>query len=325
MKKILISLPRYSSYFNPVKKSLKKLGFKVYWYDYRHGDYIAKMLKVIFGEKVANWYIASLIKLIVLLVKPNYFLTVKGEKITKDLIFYLKTKDLITINWYPDWLVQWDRILKFAKLYDYFFYFDTLGIERLKKRNIKNVYYLPFASEIDDDVGNLVKKYDVSFVGTYTKYREDILKSLTRFNLNIWGDERWLKSSLKKYTKGGRISRAEMNKVISYSKINLNIIYDKLAMGPNLRIFEVTGVKGFLLTQKVRNLNNLFSIGKEIESFDNKKELFDKVSYYLNAEKLRNNIAISGFRRAKKEHTYIIRLSKMFTLIDKSKNYYIIN
>ncbi len=49
----------------------------------------------------------------------------------------------------------------------------------------------------------------------------------------------------------------------------------------NMRIFESTGSGVFLLTEYFSNINQYFEPGKEIETFKDRKELIEKIDYYI--------------------------------------------
>ncbi len=313
MKKILLSLPFDSSFLPPIKKTLKNLNYQVYYHDYRHGDFLLRILIKILGSKMAYRYRDFKILRLIRENNIDIFWVVKGESISKELLKKIKKNNVTTINWFPDPMNWWKFMRDNASYYDYFFHFDPLVVRKLKNLGFKNIYYLPFAAEIFSKK-NSRKIYDVSFVGTYSKYRERYLTNLN-CSLNIWGDPRWSNSSLKKFTKGGRVSQDEMKKIIRLSKINLNLIYDAVREGTNLRTFEVLGQGSFLLTEYVKDLDNLFA---SIVSFKSKEELVKKINYYLLNEKKREKIARNGLKEVIKSHTYEIRLKQMIKIIEKS-------
>lgn len=312
--KILLSIPKYSSYFFPIKKNLQLLGYEVFHFDYRHGNFFTKMINLIFGPKVTQNLISRIMLVIIKRNKIDFFLTLKGETITPKFLIEAK-KYTTTINWFPDPIQQWDLITRIAGEYTFFLHFDPLIVNKLKKIGFKNVFYLPFAAELNSK--NEAKIYEISFVGTYSKYREDYLSVIANYGLNIWGDSRWQSSSLKQYCRGGRINQGQMREVIKKTKININLIYYAEREGANLRVFEVTGSGGFLLSEYVKDLDILFKIGKELEVFKSKKDLLKKINYYLLKSKLREQIAKQGYKKVKMKHNYKLRLSSLFQIIKK--------
>ena len=64
-------------------------------------------------------------------------------------------------------------------------------------------------------------------------------------------------------------------------------------------------------------MENLFEIGKEIEIFNNKEELLEKVKYYLKHEEERESIARRGYERAKRDYDAKRAVPKLLSTIDE--------
>ena len=249
-------------------------------------------------------------------IHPDVILTVKGETLDKNTLYKLKKNKNKIVNWFPEPMFQYDLAKKIAPYYDYFFHFDPAIVNKLRNEKHSNVHYLPFAAAITP--GYKKKIYDVSFIGTYSTNREKVLSKLTMFNLNIWGDSRWLKSSLKKNVKGGRISQNKMKNIIKKTKINLNIHNETNLAGANLRNFEITGCGGFLLTDYVKDFKNLFNNGKEIVWYKNDNELINIINFYLKNNKLREKIAENCYLKIVKTHNYALRIKHILELTKTS-------
>lgn len=101
---------------------------------------------------------------------------------------------------------------------------------------------------------------------------------------------------------------SEMPKVFRYSKINLNFTIPNIKSGLPLRIFDVLGAGGFLLTNYQAELPAYFEIGKDLACFESETELVEKCSYYLTHEEERQQIARSGYEKVKNCYSYRNRL-----------------
>lgn len=104
----------------------------------------------------------------------------------------------------------------------------------------------------------------------------------------------------------------EMPKVFHESKINLNITMRNIRTGLPLRVFDIMGSGGFLLTNFQAEIPSFFEQGKDLvfyESFDDCKR---KAEYYLEHEDERCTIAENGYKKVKKYHTYDRRIEEMF-------------
>ncbi len=314
MKRILICIPSYSFFCQPLKTAFKQLGYKVYFTDYRQGDIFARFLSFFLGQNISKKYITLKIYFTTIITKPDIFLTIKGESIDFELLKKITKRNIITVNWFPDPLKLIDLIKKIAPQYKFFFHFDPFVVRKLKKEGFNNVFYLPFAAETFKKKES--SKYEISFIGTYDEYREKTLLHLRKFKLNIWGDKRWRKSKLKNFVRGDWVTPSEMHKIIKHTKININLHHPTTMEGTNLRTFQVSGCNAFLLTECISDLSNLFKANKEIVCFKNSPELKKLAKYYLKNDSLREKIAKASFNRVQKDHTYKVRLNQMLRIIN---------
>lgn len=115
-------------------------------------------------------------------------------------------------------------------------------------------------------------------------------------------------------THGGVKTLTEMPKVFALSKINLNMTIRPIQSGLPLRIFDILGCGGFLMTNYQPELAEYFEIGTDLEAYASLEELVDKCAYYLAHDKERQEIAANGYRKVKAEHTYQKRLMEMLRL-----------
>jgi len=75
-------------------------------------------------------------------------------------------------------------------------------------------------------------------------------------------------------------------------------------------------VGGFCLTNYQSELEDYFEIGRDIEAFHNLGELKEKIEYYLKHEEARVRIAMNGYKKVRKYHTYRNRLIDILEWID---------
>jgi hypothetical protein len=85
----------------------------------------------------------------------------------------------------------------------------------------------------------------------------------------------------------------------------------------NMRLFETTGTGVFLLTEYHENIIDYFMPGKEIETYKNKKELIDKIYYYLQNPEKREKIAEHGQKRCLQDHSMKKRVIELDRIIQK--------
>jgi spore maturation protein CgeB len=114
---------------------------------------------------------------------------------------------------------------------------------------------------------------------------------------------------------GGVKTLTEMPLIFHQSKINLNMTIKPIQTGLPLRIFDIMGCGGFLMTNYQEELNDYFEIGRDLEAYGSMEELLEKCAYYLEHEDIRRQIAENGYEKVKKYHTYPARLADMLRTV----------
>lgn len=110
----------------------------------------------------------------------------------------------------------------------------------------------------------------------------------------------------------------QMPKVFHMSKINLNFTIPNIYTGLPLRMWDILGAGGFLMTNYQAELPDFFVENKDLVCFDGEKDLVEKTLYYLSHEEERKQIARNGHEKVKKFHTYQIRLKEIIETIENS-------
>lgn len=116
------------------------------------------------------------------------------------------------------------------------------------------------------------------------------------------------------HNRGFAKTNTEMPIIFHQSKINLNLTAKSIRSGLSLRIFDVLGCEGFLITNYQAELPEHFNIGEDLEAYTSLDDLMGKCEYYLSHDKDRQEIAHNGFEKVKKYHTYDIRLTQMLKI-----------
>ncbi|KAI4450796.1 hypothetical protein C823_005333 [Eubacterium plexicaudatum ASF492] len=138
----------------------------------------------------------------------------------------------------------------------------------------------------------LVKKHPVSI---YTNSNtHDLVKIDYRGSVDYW---------------------TQMPKVFYGSKINLNFTIPNIKSGIPLRVWDVLGAGGFLITNYQPELELYFEPDKDLVIFESKQDLAQKVSYYLDHEEQRRKIAENGYKKVKLNHSYKQRIAQMLEIL----------
>ncbi|MDD3239375.1 MAG: glycosyltransferase [Lachnospira sp.] len=107
----------------------------------------------------------------------------------------------------------------------------------------------------------------------------------------------------------------QMPKVFSLSKININITSKSIKTGIPLRVLDILGAGGFLITNYQSEIAELFTDGKELVMYESMEDLKEKVSYYLEHEEERKRIAAAGYERVKQEFSYEKKLAEIMGVV----------
>lgn len=119
----------------------------------------------------------------------------------------------------------------------------------------------------------------------------------------------------KVHCKGPARTLTEMPRIFHASKINLNITMRPIESGLSLRVWDVLGCGGFLLTNYQAEIPEYFEIGRDLEAYESMEELEQKAAYYLAHEEERLEIALHGYEKVARLHTYEIRMAEMIRIL----------
>lgn len=159
--------------------------------------------------------------------------------------------------------------------------------------------------------------YATTFLGVKvtSMERRKILDELSgKFNLDLYTDSDSKELSNVNY-RGVVNYYTEMPKVFFLSKINLNMTHRNIRTGIPLRIFDIMGAGGFVLTNYQEELLDYFIDGRDLVIYENIEDLQDKIRYYLQHEDERQQIAFNGCKAMKEFHNYSLRIDKIMKIV----------
>ena len=99
--------------------------------------------------------------------------------------------------------------------------------------------------------------------------------------------------------------------VYKCSKINLNISLRSIKSGMPLRVFDIMGAGGFLLSNFQSDFLDYFTPGDDFAFYDSKQDLITKIDYYLHNDLERQQIAASAHKKIQEKHTFMHRIQEM--------------
>lgn len=155
---------------------------------------------------------------------------------------------------------------------------------------------------------------------TYIGYKcteQERIRTLTAisesFDIDLWtlSDTSMIP---KIHNRGGADSSTMMPQIIKCSKINLNMTNRPIKTGLPLRIFDLMGAGGFVISNYQAEIPEHFIPDEDIVLYDNIPDLLDKIGYYLKHDDERCQIAKNGHDKVKEFHSYDVRLQEMFRI-----------
>lgn len=107
----------------------------------------------------------------------------------------------------------------------------------------------------------------------------------------------------------------EMPKIFACSKINLNPSLKIIQTGIPLRVFDIMGAGGFLLSNYQEEILELYEDGKDLVLYASMEEAVAKIDFYLKHDELRKKILLSGREKTLKENSLQDRLDKILKIV----------
>jgi spore maturation protein CgeB len=192
-------------------------------------------------------------------------------------------------------------------------------------------YYFPVDPSTITDEDRKKLACDLSFTGTSYgfksegAYRSDVLSYISDFDLRIFGDNNWqyrfrYLPELRTHYYGSRLPMEELRKLYTLSKINLNIPAPQLSTCFQPRTFEIAATKGFQIIDNRSALYRIFS-PDELVTFDTIPEFREKIRYYLDHDKERNEMTEKLYKKVTENFTWKVWAKRILGIISNSKDY----
>ena len=98
--------------------------------------------------------------------------------------------------------------------------------------------------------------------------------------------------------------------------INLNITLRSITTGVPLRVFEVLGSEGFLISNYQADFDDVYVAGEDYVYYESQDDLLTKIDYYLEHEKECKEIAHNGYIRTLENHTFEHRIEQITEILN---------
>jgi hypothetical protein len=130
-----------------------------------------------------------------------------------------------------------------------------------------------------------------------------LCKTDDTFLIDYFKNEKPLKKIYPSRVKSLAYSIREYYDNIKSSRILLNIHREDPTDIGNIRVFEVTGLKSFLLTDRSSELSDYFKENEHYVGYKNQKDCIDKIEYFLKNKKEREEISKNASEYCLRNHT----------------------
>lgn len=216
------------------------------------------------------------------------------------------------------------------------FFFDRYEYQQLVGQYPDNVHHLPLAVDIDRlntlvPTPEQIEKYtgDVSFVGSLYQQRQNPFQEKTcrdrtkmlqilshHFPVKLYTLYDTDTSEFPQVILQGPVNYyREMPLVFRLSKINVNLTLSSIRSGIPLRILDIMGAGGFLLTNHQSELDEHFVDGEDLVLYRDFDDMVTKAAYYLSHETERAKIALSGQQKVRLYYNYPGKIQQMFQTV----------
>lgn len=196
------------------------------------------------------------------------------------------------------------------KIYGAYFIEDILTEKMITdfKKHLPGFYSLPGESFLSDKV-TMSQLYIGNKISALERVRTmELLTESYSVDIYTGSDTAQIPHI---HNRGLAKTLTEMPLIFHNSKINLNITSKAIRSGLSLRIWDILGSGGFVLTNFQSELEDYFILGEDLDCYDSMDDLIEKIDYYLAHESVRKEIAHQAYLKVRQSHTFIHRLEQM--------------
>jgi spore maturation protein CgeB len=229
---------------------------------------------------------------------------------------YIASKSFV-VNWTGDVRQNIDWFIQVGKVIQMTLFTNMEDVKTLRSKGIKSDYLqIGFPTKIFKPSGTIKAGVpEIIFMANQTQgfplsnYRKEIVEELRRrygSRFGVFGNS-W----------GWGYSVPDQNEEAAHyrgCKIAINLSHFNYSRYSSDRIFRLMGAGAFCLSHNYQDIEKEFEIGKYLDVWNDKDELFRKIDYYLENDLERKAIAKSGCKHVHKNHTWNERIKQLIQI-----------
>ena len=179
---------------------------------------------------------------------------------------------------------------------------------------LQQYFKLEKSTDSFSDLGLIFSTTVLGFKTAAEQRRRALLELSKKYAVTIYSNSETRELYRVRY--GGSLDYwSEMPKVFAASKINLNFTIPNIKSGLPLRIWDVLGSGGFLMTNFQAEIPYYLKNKEDLVCFESVEELVELCGYYLAHEEERRQIAENGYKKVSAYHTYEQRIAQMIKMV----------
>lgn len=181
-------------------------------------------------------------------------------------------------------------------------------------QQLQQYYHLDKKEDSFSDLGLIFETTTLGFKIAQLQRKENLMALSKILPVSLYSNSDASDLLLVQY-KGSLDYWTQLPKVFYASKINLNFTIPNIKSGIPLRMWDVLGAGGFLLTNYQVETSQYFTEGEDLVSFYSKADLLEKAKFYYEHDEIRKRIAVNGHEKVKKYHSYEARMLEMMKIL----------
>ncbi len=183
---------------------------------------------------------------------------------------------------------------------------------------LEEYFHLEKTKDSFSDIGLIFSTTVLGFKIAAVERRRALIALSVKYPVAVYSNSD-VSDLIRVQYRGGVDYWSEMPKVFHESKINLNLTIPNIKTGLPLRMWDIMGSGGFLMTNYQAELPRYFKEGEDYVCFEGERDLVEKAGYYLEHEEERKQIARNGYRKVKGVHSYRERLKTMLAILEEEE------